>query len=256
MRLPWWLRPTGWWLRSELVLIGLGERRLALSRLSQVQSLLLNYHHKLQPSWFPLFYLFGMLENLIDRSKTPWGTHGQEERSGSAAPRHLARLLESACPEEERPWEITRTTRLHLCVTLVRGMPDATGWRHGNLQRSSPSSDVISGYFHQNFCIILQVLFTRFPIKVVSFRSLPQIGVSAQVTAALDLWVQAETHKAFNTQVRRKRRGRGRWAHDTPGHLWCLNNTPCVSEGDVSVMRKGSPAPNHTKWLIYSFISG
>lgn len=150
MRVPW--RTLSNWLTFKVIagidrFWGRQKRGLALSRVSQVQSLLLNYHDKLQRSWVPLFYLFGMLKNLIDHSRTSGVTHGQEERSGSGAPRDLAGLLESACTQEERPWEIILTTLLHLCVTPVRCMPDRTGWCHGNLQRSSLSSDVIGGHF-------------------------------------------------------------------------------------------------------------
>lgn len=44
--------------------------------------------------------------------------------------------------------------------------------------------------------------------------------------------------------------------HDWASLMYSINNTPCVSEWDVSMMLKGSLAPNQTKWIVYSFIWG
>lgn len=73
------------------------------TEVSQVQRPLLNYPDKLQRSWVPLFYWFGVLTKLTDNSRTSGVTHGQEERSGPGAKPGLAGLLESAWAEEERP---------------------------------------------------------------------------------------------------------------------------------------------------------
>lgn len=139
-------RPIGWQLRSDWywsVFGGDRKRRLALRRASQVESPPLNYHDKLQPSWFPLFYVLGRLEILIDSSRS-WGvTHGREEGSGSGAPPDLARLLDSACSKEERPWEIILTTWMHL---------------HQNWLASWQLAEVIPQRWHHQWTFFIRIL--------------------------------------------------------------------------------------------------
>lgn len=206
---------------------GRQKRRLALSRVSQVRSTAAKLPWQAAALLgFPLFYLFGMLKNLTDYSRTSGVIHWQGSESGSGAPPDLAGLLESACAEEERPWEIIPTTWLHLCVPLGRCDVRQASWQ---------LAEVVPRQWHHQWAEFLCQ--TR---SYLHYHKRLGPGWDAQGTRKCPL-VKVRVSLV------------GTWSpsrffnHDSAGRLWCINNTPCVSEWDVNAVLRGGLALNQTK---------
>lgn len=235
-------RPTGWQLRSGLLLIGLGGDRNDVwpwAGSHRCGALLLNYHDKLQRSWaFPSFICSGCLKIWQITAEPPVWYIGKGSESGSGAPPDLAGLLESACAEEERPWEIIPTTWLHLCVPLGRCDVRQASWQ---------LVEVVPQQWHHQWAFLIRI----FVSDEVIFALPPPSLLDHYHNCLGPGWDAQGTRKCPLVKVRVSLVGT--WSpsrffnHDSAGHLWCINNTPCLSEWDVSVVLRGGLALNQTK---------